>query len=394
MKLFTKNFLLPAVAIFCMMFSSCKNETSVTVKTFPVINAGPQSGIIHGKVTAVNTDIIDAGVVYSSTVNYPKVKTATCISAVVGTFDDFRCVINKLSSDSVYNYRAYARTADTTYYGTICYFKPTTISLDIVSVTGGTFTMGATGEQSTYALANEKPAHQVSVSDFQIGKQEVTNAQFALFLNSRVATSGGYSMSEDGVTQPMVIKNLKGLYYDKDSSRWLVKNEYKDLAVVNVTWYGANEFCQWAGGRLPTEAEWEYAARGGVKSKNTLYSGSNTADEVAWFGILASDQSVSPVQASRGKNENELGIFDMSGNVYEWVADWYDAYSLKSQNNPVGMTDAEAKDANLLEKVRRGGCWADTTPLMLRVSSRASSLPELPSGSTGFRFAKKLFLAD
>jgi len=394
MRLFTKNFLLPAVAIFCLLFSSCKDETSVTVKTFPAINAGPESGIIHGKITAVNTDIIDAGVVYSSTVSYPKINTSRRVSADVGTFDDYKCVLNQLSSDSIYNCRAYARTADSTYYGTICKFKPTTIYLSVVTVVGGAYKMGATSEQSDFALANEKPAHTVNVSTFQIGKQEVTNGQFAIFLNSRLVASEGYSMSEEGVTQPMLIKNLKGLYYDKDSSRWLVRNEYKDLAVVNVTWYGANEFCQWAGGRLPTEAEWEYAARGGAQSSNTLYSGSNTPEDVAWFKILASDQPISPVQPSKGKNANELGIFDMSGNVWEWVADWYDAYSLKSLTNPVGITDAEAKDAKLLQKVRRGGCWADTTPLKLRVSARAYSSPELPSGSTGFRFAKVIFLAD
>jgi formylglycine-generating enzyme required for sulfatase activity len=401
MRLFIKNFFLSAVVFICLMFCSCSDkDTSITVKTYHVTNVTSTSGVIRGTVSAVSADIIDAGIVYSTSINLPRITNSKYrsitddASITDNTFADFTCKIADLDSTLTYRFRVYASTADSTYYGITYSFKPTNISMDLVSVTGGTFKMGATAEQESFALDNEKPEHQVQVSSFLIGKYEVTNAQFVKFLNSRVvkvdASNQGYCMTTSGVTKVLIINYLKGPYYDNDSLKWRVDEKYADLPVVDITWYGANEYCLWAGGRLPTESEWEYAARGGDKSQNYIYSGSDTPSLVAWYGISGNNQSISPVQPCGGKAANELGIYDMSGNVWEWVADWYDTYSSISQIDPKGLTDDEASDANVIDKVRRGGGWANTNETTLRVSYRATCAPKVASGSTGFRFAKDI----
>lgn len=385
MRLFTKKFLFPAMALFSLMFSSCQEDVSVVVKTNNVTNVGLTHGTFHGTVTYTGVDILEAGVVYSSTLVYPKLTNSRSVfSTDLGTLPKFQSDVNGLSSDSSYRYRAYVRTADSTYYGSAYSFKPVAFSIEVVPVTGGTFSMGATGEQSSDALFNEKPVHQVQVAGFQIGKYEVTNAQYAVFLNSRGTSLGGYCTTENG-SQVVVKANERGLKYNSDSLKWMVSKEYENLPVVNVTWAGASEFSKWAGGRLPTEAEWEYAARGGSLSAqpNYIFSGSNDPDAVAWFKLSGGESS--PVKIGGSKDSNELGLFDMSGNVREWVSDWYDSYLPKSLINPKGMTDDEAENAGITKKVTRGGGWADTNPNMLRVSARSASLPELPSGSTGFR---------
>jgi len=385
MRLFTKKFLFPAVAIFSLTFCSCQEDVSVTVKTNNVTNVGATHGTFHGTVTYTGVDILEAGVVYSTTVIYPKLTNSRyTFTDDLTTLPKFKSDVNGLTADSSYRFRAFVRTADSTYYGSTYSFKPVAFSIEVVSVTGGTFSMGATGEQPADALSNEKPIHQVQVSSFQIGKYEVTNAQYAIFLNSRGTSAGGYCTTENG-SQAVVKANERGLKYNTDSTKWMVAKEFENLPVVNVTWAGASEFCRWAGGRLPTEAEWEYAARGGSMSAqpNYIYSGSNDPDAVAWFKLSGGESS--PVKMGGTKVPNELGVFDMSGNVGEWVSDWYDTYLSKSLINPKGMTDDEAENAGITKKVMRGGGWADTNSKMLRVSARSASLPELPSGSTGFR---------
>jgi len=385
MRLFTKKFLFPAVALFSLTFCSCQEDVSVTVKTNNVTNVGSTHGTFHGTVTYTGVDILEAGVVYSTTVVYPKLTNSRVnLTADLSTLPKFKSVVSGLSADSSYRFRAFVRTADSTYYGSTYTFKPVAFTIEVVSVTGGTFSMGATDEQLEAALSNEKPVRQIQLSSFQIGKYEVTNAQYVIFLNSRGTSAGGFCTTEDG-SQAVVKANERGLKYNTDSTKWMVVKEFENLPVVNVTWAGASEFCKWAGGRLPTEAEWEYAARGGSMSAqpNYIYSGSNDRDAVAWFKLSGGESS--PVKIGGTKSANEIGVFDMCGNVGEWVNDWYDTYLPKYLDNPKGMTDDDADNAGITKKVIRGGGWAETNPKMLRVSARSASLPELPSGSTGFR---------
>ena len=123
---------------------------------------------------------------------------------------------------------------------------------------------------------------------------------------------------------------------------------------------------------LPTEAQWEYAARGGVKSKGYKYSGSNTIDDVAWY--RSNSSSTNPVGR---KQANELGLYDMSGNVWEWCSDWYGFYSSESQSNPIGSLTGS-------NRVLRGGSWNDHAGTC-RVSNRYYYLPSVRYADSGFR---------
>jgi formylglycine-generating enzyme required for sulfatase activity len=212
--------------------------------------------------------------------------------------------------------------------------------ITLVYVPGGEFWMGSP-DSDPDAYGDEKPLHQVHLDSYWIGQTEVTNAQYRLFIqaggyNTRAYWSdAGWSWrTSNGVTQPA---------YWNDPA-W----NGDAYPVVGVSWYQAEAYASWAGARLPTEAQWEYAARGGPLSRGYKYAGSNYVDEVAWYSINSGGRT-HPVG---GKKANELGLCDMSGNVWEWVADWWDAgyYALSPWPNPSGPASGEYK-------VLRGGSW-------------------------------------
>lgn len=195
------------------------------------------------------------------------------------------------------------------------------VSFEMVFVEGGTFQMGATSEQWSEAYDNVKPVHSVTLSDFCIGKTEVTKA-----LWKAVMSKNPSKIKED------------------------------NRPVIEVSWNDCQKFIEklnamtGANFRLPTEAEWEYAARGGKETKGFKYSGSNDLSSVAWY--MANSRYKSHPVAT--KQPNELGLYDMSGNVLEWCQDWYadDYYSNSPQVNPQGPDSG-------LERVMRGGSWAN-----------------------------------
>jgi formylglycine-generating enzyme required for sulfatase activity len=221
---------------------------------------------------------------------------------------------------------------------------------EMVFVQGGTFTMGCTSEQGSDCRDRERPTHQVTLSNFNIGKYEVTQAQWKAVMGSNPSSAKG-----------------------------------DNLPVENVSWTAVQEFIKKLNSktgknyRLPTEAEWEYAARGGSKSKGYKYSGSNDTDydldKVAWFYGDAVFGEPNPVGK---KLPNELGIYDMSGNVCEWCSDWYGAYSASAQENPTGG------DSSSYVRVYRGGCWS-SSERECRVSDREIHSPDDSAGFLGFR---------
>ena len=177
-------------------------------------------------------------------------------------------------------------------------------------VKGGTYMMGYTSEQ-VHGVANEKPAHKVTVSDFYIGETEVTQELWLAVMDSAPSTNGGWT-EEFGLGD--------------------------DYPAYRVSWNDALKFIKKLNEmtgktfRLPTEAEWEYAARGGYKSGGYRYSGSNNIAEVSWYDGNSAEM-VHPVKL---KKPNELGLYDMSGNVWEWCQDWYETYSSEYQKDPKG----------------------------------------------------------
>jgi formylglycine-generating enzyme required for sulfatase activity len=223
------------------------------------------------------------------------------------------------------------------------------VSFNMVKVDGGTFTMGATSEQGADAGRDEKPVHAVTLSDYYIGETEVTQALW------------------------QAVMGTNSCYY-----------RGTHLPVENVSWNDCQKFItklnELTGKhfRLPTEAEWEYAARGGRLTKGYIYAGSNTLGNVAWH-YTNSSSNTRPVKL---KAPNELGLYDMSGNVWEWCEDWYGSYSGNSETNPKGSSYGSSR-------VARGGCW-NRSASFCRVAYRNYFSPGNRSYDIGLRLALQI----
>ena len=220
------------------------------------------------------------------------------------------------------------------------------VNLRFVTVDGGSFGMGQPDPDigGTGASADEQPVHTVMLDTFAITKYEITNAQYCYFLNEIGCNSdGSFYDSEYGQVDYINVMDTPNTDILYSGGKFVVKEGKSDFPVVAVSWYGANAFARWAGGRLPTEAEWECAARG---SSGFTYSGSNNIDDVAWYY----GNSGGRTHEVGTKAANEAGLFDMSGNVSEWCSDWYNGeyYSVSPAQNPQGPTSG-------FEKILRGG---------------------------------------
>ena len=221
------------------------------------------------------------------------------------------------------------------------------VEFKMIKVEGGTFSMGATSEQGSDADDDEKPVHSVTLSDYYIGETEVTQELWEAVMGSNPS-------------------RFKG-------------NDQRPVEMVS--WDDCQEFIKELNRltgkkfRLPTEAEWEYAARGGKYSRGYTYSGSDNADEVAWYD----SNSGSKTHPVKTKKDNELGLYDMSGNVWEWCNDWWGCYQSYSQTNPTGPSEGESR-------VLRGGGWC-YFDMGVRVSRRDYLTPGYRHIIIGLRLA-------
>lgn len=218
-------------------------------------------------------------------------------------------------------------------------------SPEMIYVEGGRFQMGSN------EYGNEKPIHTVHLSPYWIGKCPVTFEEYDAYCQATGAEKPGDAGFDRG-RHP----------------------------VAYVSWEDAEQYCRWLSEttgktyRLPTEAEWEFAARGGGKSQGFQYAGGNDIDAVAWYGNN-SDNQTHPVGE---KKANELGLHDMSGNVWEWCSDWYSKYPAAPQTNPTGPA-SEGSD----RVVRGGSAWLGAS--YCRPSCRSRSAPSNRFGNIGFR---------
>ena len=225
--------------------------------------------------------------------------------------------------------------------GKIINFRVITIPDGMVYVDGGEFK-----RNSTSPANKEVSTHPVSLGSFLMDQTEVTQREYRQVM-------GKYASDYAGCME---------------------------CPVENVSWFDATEYAEKIGKRLPTEAEWEYAARGGTRNKSFLrYSGSNQIDEVAWF--LANTESKQPVGR---KKPNVLGLYDMSGNVWEWCSDWYhdEYFQVASKNNPSGPDYGT-------EKVVRGGSWF-SNDVFCDISRRYKLKPDYRDTNFGFRCVKDI----
>jgi sulfatase modifying factor 1 len=237
-----------------------------------------------------------------------------------------------------------------------------------VFVHGGKFLMGCTTEQDNYNCDDDEVVHSVTVNNFRLSKYEITNGQYAAFLNAK-------GNQNEGGTQWVDIENAH-CNIEKVGTTYQAKNGKANYPMIYVSWYGARAFSNWVGGRLPTEAEWEYAARGGNKSLNYKYAGSNFLGSVAWYDKNSCDKDTPLVGQKKG---NELGLNDMNGNVSEWCNDWFgiDYYSVSVEQKPREPSFEETR-------VVRGGSYKDEKE-DCRVATRGSFSPNFRYYSLGFR---------
>ena len=245
------------------------------------------------------------------------------------------------------------------------------IPLDMVLIPAGTFQMGDPFNEGS---SNELPVHTVYLDAFFMDRYEVTNAQYCVFLNDQGnQTEGGVTWLDIGSSYCLITQS---------GGQFVPKTGYENHPVIEVTWYGARAYCEWAGGRLPTEAEWEYAARGGLEGKRYPWGDAISHDDANYSGTGGRDQwsSTSPVGSFP---PNGYGLHDMAGNVWEWCNDWYDSgyYSKSPSSNPTGPSSGSYR-------VLRGGSWYYSPhlyPYTLRCASRYNSFPAGSGNSFGFR---------
>ena len=217
-------------------------------------------------------------------------------------------------------------------------------SFKMIYVEGGSFLMGSP-DNDPDAQDDEKPQHEVVLSDYFIGETQVTQALWT-------AVMGGNPSDFIGDNKPV---------------------EY-------VSWYDCQNFIKKLNSktgqlfRLPTEAEWEYAARGGIISRGYRYAGSDNIDEVAWHA-----ENCNETHLVKQKKANELGLYDMTGNVSEWCQSRYGSYRNRKETNPTGPSEGK-------ERVLRGGDWASFMQCG-RVAARSAGLPEMRFHNFGFRLA-------
>ena len=230
------------------------------------------------------------------------------------------------------------------------------INMKMIWVEGGDFLMGCTSEQSDCG-ADEQNVRRVTVDGFYIGMLEVTQSQWEKVVGTTISQQG----------------NKKGSDYS-------LKGVGPDYPMYYVSWDEAMEFCRLLSNKtgltytLPTEAQWEYAARGGNKNEGAKYAGSNIIDAVAW----CTDNSRSSAHIVGSKRANALGIYDMSGNVWEWCKDWYaNSYVSYYTNNPTGPSSGSYR-------VIRGGGWSSNNP-SCRVADRDNRSFGYRGSNLGFR---------
>ncbi len=255
----------------------------------------------------------------------------------------------------------------------------------MVSIPGGTFQMG---DEDGDLSSECRPVHTVTVSSFEINIYEVTNAQYAEYLNEALASGNieeiqsGDVYGKTGAWSGQRLLDI-GLEYNSDNKCWIqydsgvftVTTGKENWPVVAVTWYGAKSFAQHYGLDLPTEAEWEYASRGDNQYKYGTDDGMLDSSKANYNRKVGHPVNVGSYPA------NPFGLYDMSGNVFEWCNDWWDSYTSGSVINPIGLATGYGR-------VLRGGSWYDGGGNS-RSAIRFADDPSAGGDDLGFRVVRR-----
>jgi len=262
---------------------------------------------------------------------------------------------------------------------------PILLKLTFVQIPAGTFTMGS--PTTEVYRSNDETEHQVSLSAFKMSKYEITNAQYAAFLNSKSIGNNGLYATGTYPTEVLIYASSGnfdwGLHYT--GGQWVPVAGYENYPVINVKWYGAAEFATYAGGSLPTEAQWEYACRGNtITPFNTGECLSNEQANYSWSSTYTTCTNTIRIEPGTTKSvgtytANNYGLYDMHGNIWEWCSDWYGTYPTTTQRNPTGASVGMAR-------VFRGGSW-NGEARFCRSAYRANYYPDSYTNFIGFRIA-------
>ena len=233
---------------------------------------------------------------------------------------------------------------------------------DYVFIKGGKFKMGSEND------IDELPIHKVKISAFYVLNHEVTNAEYCQFLNDE---GNQFENHVKWINLNGKWQNEKCRIYEKDSI-FYVENGYENYPVVFVNWWGANAFCNWVGGRLPTEAEWEYLAY--LSTENIEFN----VEYLEKYAVFKNNSN-GIYSEIKSKNKNSIEIYDLFGNLSEWCNDWYSYkyYSISKKTNPQGPK-------NGVQKVKRGGSWVNKSS-SISVTNRKASASINYNITVGFR---------
>lgn len=305
----------------------------------------------------------------------------------------------KITAKSTLSPKAHYAECDLMVYG-----DEVALDMQFVTIPAGAFWMGSPkgveGVKDEPTRQSNETRHRVTITKpFQIGVYEVTNAQYAQFLNATGVTDDGKSKTTKNELLYASSGSCDwGLHYDSVAEKWVPAPGYDNYPVIEVNWYGASEFAEWAGGSLPTEAQWEYACRGGMEDRPF-----GLGDGIHLDGTLANYQCRQEFDYEAGGTKfnkdanylerttevgsykpNAYGLYDMHGNVYEWCSDLYiDDLGADPVTDPSGP-DTALDDKRLV----RGGCY-DSSPRVCRNASRLYMSPVATEGQKfGFRIVK------
>lgn len=342
-------------------FSTLKETFKPEMGAIAVNNIEATSAQATMKLKADGGSPIKSQGIVISTEEEPTKENGTVIAATeLGSTNTQTHTISNLKATTTYYVRAFAENKNGIAYSEIIKFRT---KIQLVLVEGGTFKMGSS--ERTWS----QPIHDVNIKSFKIRPIEVTNAEFVEFLNAKKDDFNIYWISY--THESCQIKK-------NDDGSWALKDEaladYPAAGGIRI--FGAQAYAEWVGGRLPTEAEFEYAAKGGNKSKGFKYAGSNDIEEVAWY--IGNSQNTQPVAT---KKPNELGLYDMTGNVNEWCADtWHENYEGAPTDGSAWMAEGKWK----YQYCVRGGSFQSDKELCL-VDYRACVSRFYIGPNAGFR---------